>query len=142
MDDEYLDISVYWEFIGAYPTGNEVSLLFSLLDGRSLGAKDLFQLESYEDLVILCDEKLQQNIIQKMTDDPELHGYTTREEHHFQEENLVTVGIRSNGIQFFYNFDYPHALLAAEPSGDIFFEWNEIQDFLLPGVKRNWSVEE
>lgn len=134
MDEDYFDISIYWEFVGAYPSGNEISMLFSLEDGRRISPNDLFLMDKVDELVYLCEKKLQENILQKISEDPVL--YEDSYDHHFTADDLGSVGIRENGILFQYMFYYPHAILAAEPSGDIFFTWDEIREFLLPGIAR------
>ena len=134
MDEDYFDISIYWEFVGAYPSGNEISMLFSLEDGSRVSPNDLFLVDNLDELVYLCEKKLQENILQKISEDPPL--YEDFYDHHFTADDLGSVGIRENGIHFEFMFYYPHAILAAEPSGDIFFTWDEIREFLLPGVAR------
>lgn len=134
MDEEYFDISIYWEFVGAYPSGNEISMLFSLEDGTRVSPNDLFQMENSDELVYLCEKKLQENILQQISEDPVLNENIY--DHHFTADDLGSVGIRETGILFQYMFYFPHAILAAEPSGDIFFKWDEIETFLLPGVAR------
>ncbi len=134
MDEDYLDISIFWEFAGAYLSGNEISMLFSLEDGTRVSPKDLFHMENSDELVNLCEEKLLRNILQEIIEDPPL--YENSYESHFTADDLGSVGIRETGILFKYMFNYPHAMLAAEPSGDIFFTWEEIQEFLLPEIAR------
>ncbi len=134
MDEDYLDISIFWEFVGAYLSGNEISMLFSLEDGTRISPKDLFHMGNSDELVYLCEGKLQQNILQEITEDPPL--FENSYDDHFTADDLGSVGIRETGILFKYMFYYPHAMLAAEPSGDIFFTWDEIEIFLLPGVAR------
>ncbi len=46
MDEDYLDISIFWGFVGAYPSDHEISMLFSLEDGTRVSPKDLFHMEN------------------------------------------------------------------------------------------------
>jgi len=135
MDEDYLDISIEVEFLGAYPSAMETSFLFSLLSGELVLPGSLFIPERMQDLVELCDGKLQENINIKMEEDQELASVI--QEHHFAMDDLGSAGIREDGMIFRYDFGFPHVIKAAEPSGMIRLGWDELRGFLLPGVARN-----
>lgn len=134
MDQDYLDISISVEFYGAYPSTFVSSFLFDLESGELVGSDELFQPEKMDDLIQLCDSRLQENIQVKIAEYSEI--YQREREHHFARENLSSAGIREDGMVFEYQFGFPHVLLAAEPSGVIFLTWDEMEGFILPGVRR------
>ena len=135
MDGDYLDISVFVDFVGAYPSTFKSSFLFDPGTGEPVLPEALFLPDRRGELVLLCDSILQENIRIKNDEAPSL--YETGEEYHFSERDLNSAGIREEGIVFEYQFDYPHVLLAAEPSGVVHLTWEELNGFLLPGVRRN-----
>ncbi len=133
LDDDFLDITVSWSFVGAYPSEHERSFLFSLETGMVQEPADLFAPEAMEALAVLCNEKLSRNIQAETAMDPPV---SAQRDHVFTVEHLATAGMRSEGIVFLYPFDYPHAFKAAEPDGEPFFTWSELEGYLLPGIAR------
>jgi hypothetical protein len=134
MDMSYLDISITVETLGAYPSSMVFNFLFSLSNGERITSADLFRSDKITDLIRLCDGRLQENITRELASDP-LQAYAV-DECHFTAEWLDEVGMSSEGIVFHYDFQYPHMIEAAEPDGELFFTWEELNGFLLPGVSR------
>jgi hypothetical protein len=120
-DPQYLDLEITVETLGAYPSSMVFRYLFNLETGEEVTPGDLFVPETIPELIQLCDSMLQERI-QNET------GY----ECVFAEENLGSMGMRREGMVFHYDFNYPHAATAAEPDGELFFSWSDINRFLLP----------
>jgi len=135
MDNEYLDLSITMEFYGAYPSTFVSSYLFNLENGELVRETGLFRPEMMDELVQLCDSLLQENIRRKQEEEGDL--FHTDRDHHFSRDDLGSAGMRENGLVFEYSFGYPHVILAAEPSGVIFLTWEELENYVLPGVPRN-----
>ncbi len=141
LDQEYLHISIFVEFYGAYPSTFKSSFLFDLENGEPVNTDELFLSERMDELVLLCDSILQENILTKMEENLELYQMDSEHhmygEHHFTTDDLGSAGINEEGMVFEYQFGFPHVMLAAEPSGVIFLTWDELEGFLQPGVRRN-----
>jgi len=141
MDEDYLHISIFVEFYGAYPSTFKSSFLFDLENGELVNANQLFLSDRMEELVQMCDSRLQENIMAKMEENRELYQMDSEHHmysgHHFTMHDLGSAGINEEGMVFEYQFGFPHMMLAAEPSGVIFLTWDELEGFLLTGVRRN-----
>jgi hypothetical protein len=141
LDREYLCISIFVEFYGAYPSTFKHSFLFDLENGEPVNTDELFLSERKDELVLLCDSILQENIQTEMEENLELYQMDSDDhmysEHHFAMDDLGSAGMTGEGMVFEYQFGFPHAILAAEPSGVIFLTWDELEGFLQPGVRRN-----
>ncbi|OPX31373.1 MAG: hypothetical protein B1H09_03005 [Gemmatimonadaceae bacterium 4484_173] len=124
-DPQFLDLEITVETLGAYPSSMVFRYLFDLETGEEVTPNDLFLPETMPELIQLCDSMLQDRIHNETGG-----GYV------FTEEDLENVGMRRGGIVFHYDFNYPHAAAAAEPDGELFFPWSEINRFLLPRYRR------
>jgi len=124
-DSQYLDLEITVETLGAYPSSMVFRYLFNLETGEEVTPGDLFVPETIPELIQLCDNMLQERI-QNET------GY----ECVFAEENLGSMGMRRGGMVFHYDFNYPHAATAAEPDGELFFPWGDLNRFLL--LQHRW----
>jgi len=133
-DAEFLDIQIIVETLGAYPSSNVQNFLFSLTTGEEVTAGNLFLQKRLPEVVELCEYRLRGNIVRKCEEDPDL--LSSLEEYHFTEVWLDRVGMRSEGLVFHYDFQFPHAMLAGEPEEELFFTWDELDGYLLPGIRR------
>ncbi len=124
MNEEYLDIHITVETLGAYPSQMVFDFLFNLETGKEVSAEDLFMEERITELVKFCDQELQNRV----TDEIE-------EEFTFAETDLNELGMRRGGIVFHYDFNFPHATAAMEPDGELFFSWDDLNEFLLPEAR-------
>ncbi len=122
-DFQYLDLEITVETLEAYPSSMVFRYLFNLETGEEVTPGDLFIQETIPELIQRCDNMLQERIKNKT-------GY----EYVFSKENLGSMGMRRGGMVFHYNFNYPHA--AAEPDGELFFPWSDLNRFLLPQHRR------
>ena len=124
MDTEYLDLTITVETVGAYPSSMVFHYLFDLDSGEEVVPEDIFLQERIPDLVKLCDRELQSRI-----------DNGTEEEYIFTEGDLKQIGIRRGGIVFHYDFHFPHVIAASEPDGELFFYWDEMNEFLVTEVR-------
>lgn len=124
-DTEYLDLTITVETLGAYPDAMVFNYCFNLDTGEEVIPEDMFMEDRIPDLVQMCNAELQNRI-----------GSEIQEEFTFAEENLRQLGIRRGGIVFHYDFGFPHSTVALEPDGELFFYWNDLNDFLLPEARR------
>ncbi len=124
MDTEYLDLTITVETLGAYPSSMIFNYCFNLESGEEVVAEDIFMEDRIPDLVQMCNAELQNRI-----------GREIQEEFTFTVENLDQLGIKRGGIVFHYDFNFPHAIAASEPDGEIFFYWDHMNEYLLPEAR-------
>ena len=124
MSPKHLDLTITVETLGAYPSQMVFNFLFNLETGEEVSAEDLFMEQRVTELVKLCDHELQNRITDEIED-----------EFTFNETNLNQLGMRRGGIVFHYDFNFPHINAAMEPNGELFFSWDDINEFLLPEAR-------
>ncbi|MFO7627706.1 MAG: hypothetical protein R6V62_10630 [Candidatus Fermentibacteraceae bacterium] len=113
-----LDITLRLEFLGAYPSTGHRHFCFDVSTGRSVRFSELLRPGGRETLAGVLDSMLWVNIAIEAADsllDPEMY-----EGHGFGVENLESFSITENGVWFHYEFGFPHAVMAAEPDGELF----------------------
>ncbi len=125
MNTEYLDLTIIVETLGAYPSRMVFNQLFNLSTGELVKPEELFLENEIDKLVNLCNNELQNRIPDEITD-----------EYLFTRENLEQLGMRRSGIMFHYDFEFAHAVEALEPNGELFFYWEDINEFLRPEFRR------
>lgn len=123
-DAEYVDLTITVETLGAYPSSMVFNYCFNLESGEEVVAEDMFMEDRIPDLVQMCNAELQNRI-----------GSEIEEEFTFTVENLSQLGIRRGGIVFHYDFNFPHATAASEPDGELFFYWDDLNEYLLPEAR-------
>jgi hypothetical protein len=132
VDADLLDITITVDFLGAYPSTFEHYFTFDAGTGERLVAEDLFCEEKIDDLVILLDLHLQRNIeIRKRQNTvvPEDDAHVTELDQNFVREDLDDFTVMSDGMVFRHDFRFPHAILALEPEGEIFLDWEVLTEF-------------
>jgi hypothetical protein len=113
-----LDITIRIEFLGAYPSTGYRHFCFDVSTGRAVRFPELLRPDGGETLAGMLDSMLQVNIEAEAAESlfsPEIYeGYV------FRVENLESFSISEDGVWFHYGFGFPHAVLAAEPDGELF----------------------
>lgn len=113
-----LDITLRIEFLGAYPSTGYRHFCFDVSTGRAVRFSALLCPGGGETLAGVLDSMLQVNIAAEAADsllDPGMY-----EGHRFGVENLESFSTTEDGVWFHYEFGFPHAVLAAEPDGELF----------------------
>jgi hypothetical protein len=113
-----LDITMRIDFLGAYPSTGYRHFCFDVSTGRVVRFPELLCPGGGETLAGMLDSMLQVNIDAEAADsllDPGMY-----EGHSFGVENLESFSITEEGVWFHYEFGFPHAVLAAEPDGELF----------------------
>ncbi|MDM7992245.1 MAG: hypothetical protein QUS11_02920 [Candidatus Fermentibacter sp.] len=126
-----LDITVTTDFYGAYPSTEDHLFRFETSTGERLAMRDLLDDSREAELAGILDGMLQENIEAARgiycdgDDDSGMYdGYS------FGVEDLDRATIVGDGVQFRYDFGFPHVALAAEPEGDLFLMSQEMEPFL------------
>ncbi len=120
---------------GAYPSGFSKYALISTKDGNVLSPKDLFLASSLQILKAKIHKTLEENSKKQIKD---LAGDGEPDDKNAIEENvdrgfqytpvdLSQFKVSDKGITFTYDWGFPHAILALQPSGDCFFSFAELK---------------
>jgi len=114
----------------------ETNASFNLKTGNLITMRDIFKNDKISDLIVVLNQKLQENIDQNPT------GGCSREIINQQlqddlnrgkfSESKIDFKIKSDGIEFIYNFGFPHIVQACEPKGNIFLSFSQLKDYLSP----------
>ncbi len=130
-----LDLTYAVSGVGAYPSGFEKWVSVDLKTGKRLRAKDLFKAEELGVIAQSIDQQMQQNIRQKIAEvrqqEPDL-GLDAFANHRFQTKNLENFTIGKTGVTFHYNFEFPHVIKAAEPSGNYLMPYSQLTRYIRP----------
>jgi hypothetical protein len=130
-----LDLTYTISGMGAYPSTSEKRVSIDLISGNILQAKNLFKPDSNVALAQLIDKimqrEIQAKIIEVRKDIPDLE-VAMFSKHHFKPKDLNDFTIGKKGVTFHYNFDFIHAIKAAEPSGAYFLSYETLSRYIRP----------
>jgi hypothetical protein len=130
-----LDLTYTISGSAAYPSSFEKRVSVSLKTGKILRAKDLFKPEAFGAITQTVEPMMQQEILQKIAEfrkeDADINQ-TLFAKHHFQAKNVEDFTIGKTGVTFLYNFDFPHVIKAAEPSGAYFIPYSKLTHYIRP----------
>jgi hypothetical protein len=131
--DNILDLTYLVSGSAAYPSGFEKHVSVSLKTGKVLRARDLFKAEGFGAIAKIIEPMMQQEILQKIAEfqkeDPDINK-NHFSKHHFQTKNVEDFIIGKTGVTFLYNFDFPHAIKAAEPSGAYLIPYSKLTRYI------------
>jgi hypothetical protein len=130
-----LDLTYQISGMGAYPSTSQKRVSIDLKTGNLLRSKDLFKTDTNVALVQTIEEMMQREIRMKIAEvrkqDPTI-AKDIFTKHHFQQKDLNDFTIGKKGITFHYNFDFVHAIKAAEPSGAYFISYDKLSRYIRP----------
>lgn len=123
-----LSLVVTVEGSGAYPDTLKKYVVLDLKTGAVLGA------EQFADTTALIQraDRMIQGRVRRAKGDAELADLVAGAS--FTADNLSGYSLSDRGVVFHYDFGFPHALLAAEPDGDVSVSWDDVADALAPDV--------
>jgi len=120
--------------MGAHPSESSKSLVVDLRTGKPLRAADLFKRASLPVLAARVNKSLRAAVAASLNEwGSEIEGMDKDDDlknAHFKVENLDTYRIDDRGITFLYEFDFPHVILAAEPSEEYFLSFKELKPYI------------
>ena len=123
----------------AYCSENEHNYIINLTNGELVNISDIFYSDEIVNLLDYLNIRLQNNINEQIDhvkeSNPAGEGNLCSEDDvkksgKFTEKNLLNLKIMSDGIEFIYEFAYPHAIQACEPDGEIFLTYDELKQFI------------
>lgn len=122
---------------GAYPDSSVRRALISTKDGRSLSAKDLFVESSFKSLKAMIHKKLEENAQTQSKDlaagsaeDKDSLRNQIQESFKYSQIDLSQFVLDDSGITFTYDWGFPHAIEALEPSGDCSYTFAELKPYI------------
>jgi hypothetical protein len=131
--DNILDLTYLISGSAAYPSNFEKHVSVSLKTGKVLRARDLFKAEGFGAIAKVIEPMMQQEILQKIAEfqkkDPDINE-NLFSKHHFQAKNVEDFIIGKTGVTFLYNFDFPHVIKAAEPSGAYLIPYRKLTRYI------------
>jgi hypothetical protein len=117
--------------MGAHPSSSSESLAVNLRTGKAITAKDLFKPASLPALAARVDKALQAAVMKiRREREGDLEGFEEKLNAHFGVDNLDSFKLDERGVTFLYDFEFPHAFLAAEPEEEYFFSYKELKPFI------------
>jgi len=120
--------------MGAHPNESSKSVVVDLRTGKPLLAADLFKKASLPALAARVNKSLKAAVAASLKEwGSEIEGMDKDDDlknARFRVENLDTYRIDGRGITFLYEFDFPHVILAAEPSEEYFLSFKELKPFI------------
>ncbi len=127
-----LAIELSMEGSGAYPDGSTKRLLFDLRDGKRIYTRDVFQ--DIPGLLLKIDKEQKAEIARQMAEVKKDSGAKNAaelqrmiKEHSYSASKFEEFSVSDAGVVFYYDFGFPHAVVALQPSGTYFFSWRSMR---------------
>jgi hypothetical protein len=138
-----LSLSISVETMGAYPDGYLRSFNFNTKTGDILTIDSLIKNDSLASLISILNHELGRRIeeAKAMADeDAEKSGDSEFidnlfDKTEFTQEDLKNFTVTDKGINFYFEFGFPHVAQALEPAGDFFITKEELTKYLKDGIK-------
>jgi len=134
-----LGVALTFEGSGAYPSTRTKHVVIDTKTGSQLKSADIFASDKTGRLVNLLDGKLREKMksaIAGVSKDSAEDGAALTEmlaEKKFTAENLNHFSVNDQGVTFYYDYGFPHAMLALEPDGEITLSYADLKLFVKPG---------
>jgi len=124
-NNSILDISLFMEGSGAYPSTTIKNLVIDTKTGKRVYIADTFK--NIGKLLVKI-EKAQKLEIAKSAVEDEISVEEIKEEiERSSSYTLEEFSVGDKGVTFLFAYGFPHAIKALEPSGRYFFTWREMQ---------------
>jgi hypothetical protein len=130
-----LNIRVFIETMGAYPSGYVNRYTFNTTTGEKLNINQLLKPSSLSKLAAKCNKILQERIAKTLEEQSGEEGTWAKElleGKKFEVSHLNNFTVNAKGITFYFAFDFPHAALALQPDDDFPFSFTELSDDIAP----------
>jgi hypothetical protein len=130
-----LDLTYTTSGSSAYPSSFGKHVSVNLKTGKRLRIEDLLKTESFGVIAQRIEVMMQKEILQKIAEfrkeSPDINQNLFAK-HHFRSKNIEDFSIGKIGITFYYNFDFPHVMKAAEPSGAYLIPYSKLRSYIRP----------
>jgi len=133
-DRGILCVMMFVEGSAAYPSGDTKFVVISTKTGNRLRAADLFT--DRTKLISKLDGLLQKEIaeakteLRKQPDSADIDADDLFAGKRFTAASLETFIVTREGVEFYYDYGFPHVIQALEPVGEFKFTWVEIKPFI------------
>lgn len=121
---------------GVYPSVYDKSVVVNLRTGERIKPQDVFG--NLNGLVRKVKNTQQAEVKTaiveiKKRDPQEKNPAELFKTTNFTLKNLNEFSISDKGVTFWYDYGFPHVILALEPEGLYFLSWTELKPFIKPG---------
>jgi hypothetical protein len=131
-----LSLTVVNEWLGAYSSFSSKYLNFDTQTGDPIQVEQLFIPSALDELTKMANSILQSRINETKKEVASMDEAEWANElladKVFTRADLKNFTLHEDGITFHYSFGFPHAALALEPDGEIYFTYEQLQDFIAP----------
>jgi hypothetical protein len=120
---------------GAYPSESSQPVVVNLKTGDQVLAKDVFvKLAQFAAKgKQKLDAEIKKAIVEIKREYPqEENPASLFENAEFSIKNLDRFSVSDKGITFWYDYGFPHVIMALQPEGRYFFGWAELKPFIKP----------
>jgi len=144
-ENNLLNISVWMEWLGAYPVDVVKDYSINLTSGEAVKLSDIFYQDKIADLLNLLNGMLQANIDEALTyggDETyskediimefDSHKDVYQNYGKFTEADIADFKVDPTGMRFIYDFRFSHATRAFEPDGYIDLDYAQLRDYIRP----------
>lgn len=130
-----LDISLWYEGVGAYPSTFTKNLVINTQTGTRVRPADVFvklpQLAAMVRKAQLAE--IAKAKVEYKKDAAENENFTGDE--YFKAAKFTAVELNNftisdEGVTFNYNYEFPHVVLALQPEGKYFFSWAQLKPYI------------
>jgi hypothetical protein len=128
-----LGVTLWLSGSGAYPSVYSKPVIVNLKNGERASAKNVFLklTELAEKVKKAQREEVKKAIVDIKKENPEEENPATLfEDTNYTVKNLDEFSIDDKGITFWYDYGFPHVVLALQPEGRYFFTWAQIKPFI------------
>jgi hypothetical protein len=122
---------------GAYPSIYTKHVVINLKTGNAVKAADVFV--RLPELARFADKSLQARIKKEIAErrrESAEDAATMRERlagAKFKRKNLEFFSVSDKGVSFYFDYGFPHVILALEPDNKFFFTFAQLKPYIKPG---------
>jgi len=131
-----LSMNLNIEGSAAYPSGSTKTVVVDTSTGVKQTAAMVFtNLNGLVAMVTRDQKKEIAQSIKNLREDPEMKDPDPAELFEgktFSTKDLEGFSVDGKGVTFYYDYGFPHAIQASEPSGYYFYRWNQIKRYIKP----------
>lgn len=133
-----LDISLWYEGVGAYPSVFRKNLVIDAKTGNRLRPQDVFvklpELAAAVRKAQLAEiAKAREEYKRDAAENENFTGDEYFERAGFTTVELNNFTVSDEGVAFNYNYEFPHVVRALEPGGKYFFDWAQLKPYIKAG---------
>lgn len=133
-----LAIALAIEGSGAYPSGWVKHIVVNTKTGLQVKPDNVFLLAKKTRLVNFLDKRLRENNEKAIAEVKADNANDAKElaemlaEKKFETKDLNNFSINEKGVTFYYDYGFPHIILALEPDGELFVSYVDLKPFIKP----------